>query len=217
MRLGKNLWMAAAVVVAALGATTVMTQTLTARAAAMQAAPAASRVGVVDLQRLINSLRELEDRNKELDRVAEDYNRGLDELQARLRAIEVDLKDNIPATDKRARAAKLAERMEVSTLLEARQRTSQQLFDMRRAEVIRELYNKAGKAISDMGEREGYDLILLDERSIPVAENTGMRDLMQQILAKRVLYARNTMDLTDRLVTFMNNEYAAGASRPSGQ
>jgi Skp family chaperone for outer membrane proteins len=172
-------------------------------------APAPVSVAVVDLQRLINSLVELADRNKELDIIGADFNAKIDELTVRAKAIEAELKDVIPKDNRQARAAKNAELIELQTQLDARKRVSTSLFDLRRADVIRELYAKASKNVADFAARDGYDIILLDDRSISISETGSMNSLMQQILAKRVLHAASTIDLTDRMITQMNNDYAA--------
>lgn len=190
--------------------TIALTRTTIARPAPSQA-PTPVSVAVVDFQKLINGLKELEDRNKELDAIAADFNTKVDELSVRVKALEAELKDNVPKDNRQLRAAKNAELIELQTQLDARRRVSTSLFDLRKADVIRELYAKASKNVTEFAQQQGYDLVLLDDRSITISETGSMNSLMQQILAKRVLHASSTIDLTDRMITQMNNDYAAKA------
>lgn len=190
--------------------TIALTRSTIARPAPSQA-PTPVSVAVVDFQKLINGLKELEDRNKELDVIFAQYNANIDELTQRAKALEAELKDNVPKENRKLRAAKNAELIEVQTQLEARRRVSLSLVDLQKADVIRELYAKASKNVAEFAQQQGYDLILLDDRSITISETGSMNALMQQILAKRVLHASSTIDLTDRMITQMNNDYAAKA------
>ena len=55
--------------------------------------------------------------------------------------------------------------------------------------------------------------MLLDDRPIQMPETGSVKDYNDVIQRKRVLFAREGMDITDQLITVMNNEYAASLKK----
>ncbi|HYF13945.1 MAG TPA: OmpH family outer membrane protein [Phycisphaerales bacterium] len=184
--------------------------------AVREPAPSPNTVGIVDLETLMNGLQELKDRNAVLDRVKDEYREQLNKLNEEIKTIEAQLKDNIPKDDRRLRASKAAELVEKRNLFDFRKKSFETLVEMQAAEIIRELYAKVNVSIGELAQREGYDLILLDDRRLVLSENATLERLNNEILSKRVLFARPDMDLTQRLMTILNNDYAANGTKPQG-
>ena len=65
-------------------------------------------------------------------------------------------------------------------------------------------------AVAALAKKDGFDLILLDDRSINVPDDASYAEVNNTILNKRVLFASDTIDLTQRLITMMNNDFSAG-------
>jgi Skp family chaperone for outer membrane proteins len=184
--------------------------------AVREPAPSPNAVGIVDLETLMNGLQELKDRNSSLDRVKDEYRDQLKKLDDEIKALDAQLKDNIPKDDRRQRIAKSAELIEKRNLFDFRKKSFETQVEMQAAEIIRELYAKVSVAIGEMAQREGYDLILLDDRRLVLSENATLERLNNEILSKRVLFAKPDLDLTQRLMTILNNDYAANGTKPQG-
>jgi len=70
--------------------------------------------------------------------------------------------------------------------------------------------------VDAFAKQEGFDIVMLDDRAMQLPSQASMRDFNQIIVNKRVLFAREGLDVTDRLVTVMNNDYAASVKGKAG-
>lgn len=187
----------------------IVTSLAGASARASSAAPAPSVVGLLDLARLMNSLQELKDRNDITMVKGKGMKEKLEELTNQLKAIDAELKDVIPKDDKSKRIEKAAQKYELEVTLEARVKAYQRLLDLDHGDILRDLYPKVTQAIKDFAQKNSLDMVLLDDRAIQMPESGAVKDYNEVIQRKRVLFAKDGLDVTDQLVTMMNNEYTA--------
>ncbi|HAW96156.1 MAG: hypothetical protein CMJ29_10650 [Phycisphaerae bacterium] len=75
---------------------------------------------------------------------------------------------------------------------------------------IRSIYEKIKDAANTMADERGLDLILVDDSVVPIPEDT--QDILAQISSRRVLFAREQLDITNALIAEMNTAYRAGGS-----
>lgn len=209
-RWGRSMLGAAVIALGLVGATSVYTR---AQGGAPQASAAPTRVALVDLERLMAGLNELKERNKVADATREGYFQELKKIQEEIKTMEIDLKDNIPRDATQERMNKRADLLEKRQLLEFRTKRYDTLWDQQLGVIIRDLYGKTTRQIDAFAKREGFDLVLLDDRAIKLPDEAGMKDVNSLILNKRVLFASDALDITDRLVQVMNNEFAAGGDK----
>ncbi len=179
---------------------------------ATAAAPAPSAVALVDIARVINGLHEMAERNAVIKAKGEQLADQLRTTDDEIKKIEDDLKNKIPPKDFAARAEAIGRAYEFKALLDTRKKIFQRQFDVMNGDATHELYEKAMAAIDAFARREGYDLVLFDDRALKlpdlgVATNSELNSLLE---ARRVFYARDGMDITDRIVTWMNQQYASG-------
>jgi hypothetical protein len=74
------------------------------------------------------------------------------------------------------------------------------------------LYDKSLAAIDTFAKKEGFDLVLVDDRAIvmPPMGSSTEREVNGLANTREVLFARDGLDVTDRLISWMNTAYAAG-------
>jgi Skp family chaperone for outer membrane proteins len=68
-------------------------------------------------------------------------------------------------------------------------------------QMYEEITAKVGKVSKDMG----YEIVLFRERGAIQSDNT--QDLLRQIASRKVLYADESVDITDSVLTRMNEDY----------
>jgi Skp family chaperone for outer membrane proteins len=168
-------------------------------------------VGIVNLEEVMKKLTEAEDLRKQLGDVAKKREDELVELDKKVKALEEEVK-LIPDGAK-DRFEKIAAREEAKLMGRARQSAYQELMDLDSGEVVRRMYMKIVDAVEVFAKKEGYELILLDDRLIKLPEVGKVNTMNAAIQARRVLFAENAIDITDRVVTLMNAEYKAPAKR----
>lgn len=169
-----------------------------------------TRIGIVDLERLINGLRETEARNRELEERAANWQKELNEVVTRLKDVENQLNNVLPRGDSPERRAKARELFELQSQAETRRRFFQQMIEAERGEIIRVMYEKVQAAVAAVAQAGAYDIVLLDDRKIDIPSLTRLEQVNTIIQNKKVIWAGNALDLTDQVLTRMNNDYAAG-------
>lgn len=176
---------------------------------ATQAQP--TKVGLVDMTVLINELDELKDRNAGTTQLREQYQKELTAEEQQIKLLEDDVKTGAQAGQTMAQIDKVANLQERKAMLKLRADKNQSVLELRNTQNIRELYTKALTAIDQVAKMDGYDLVLLDDRPVQLSPGGNSAVLNDEILKKRVLFANNAnVDITQRILTVMQNDYAAG-------
>ncbi len=174
---------------------------------------APTSIAVLDLARVMNSLNELKDRNDQTLVKGKGMKEKLDEIANQIKAIDAELKDVIPKDDKSRRLERLAQKFELEATLEARAKGYNRMIDLDHGDILNDLYPKAMAAAKDFALKNGYDLVMMDDRPIPMPEAGSVKDYNDVIQRKRVLFARDGMEITDPVITLMNNEYTASVKK----
>lgn len=198
------------VAVCALGITIGSTwHTAVANPARTVASPTA--VAVIDINRVIQGLAEFSETVARLENEIRSSERSIQELTARMRTIEAELE----TLDRNghAFASKWLERLELQSNRETRAKNINQRLDLLRGEAMRSIYLKISDATVRLGESEGWDLILLDDRSlVQLADEAGLitgTRMNDFVINRRTLHVSPRADVTDQIITMMNNEYKA--------
>lgn len=170
-------------------------------------------VAVVDLNRLMEGLAEYQEITRRIVAEAEAANRSLEELKGRIDRLDQEL-DTLKDRKSEAWVNNRLEKAELESVGKARVEILRHKRDLAIGEAMRTIYGKVTDAVTRVGETDGWDLIMLDDRDLLPAPKedrlvTGP-DMNQYAVNRRVLYAGPRADITDQLITMMNNEFKAG-------
>ncbi|MFG0242693.1 MAG: OmpH family outer membrane protein [Phycisphaerales bacterium JB054] len=171
------------------------------------AAPTA--VALVNVERALNELEELKALNKSLEVRATSRQDKLDTLKKEQESLQAELAE-LPSNNKERQREIRARMFELNETIKARYNAYQTLIDIEKGEIIAPLYAKLLTAVQEVSVKEGYELVLFDDRSlkIPNGVQSVVNDAIQQ---KSVLFASDRIDITDQVVLQMNNKFQAGA------
>ena len=164
-------------------------------------------IATVDIMSIIDGLNEREVLESQLDDRMVDRKAKLDEVLEQLKVLDADINMLTRGTDEYRE--KLREGMEKQALAEARNKALSQIASIDLGEVMAGLYMKVETAIQDIAEREGYDIVLFDDTSFDIPEGAPNADVVRAIITKSVIYRHDSIDITQQVVTLMNNEYSA--------
>jgi Skp family chaperone for outer membrane proteins len=182
---------------------------LSAAAGHLMAAPTA--VATVQLDKAMNALAlraaaeaELRIQGEQLDKERERRAQAIQDFDERI-ANEVD-----PALKKDLVDQKALQAIEFQWWLEF----AKQQIDVERALRFKSIYSEIRKEIRLFAGVQGYDLVLVDDSdgepdwddSLKIAREVQVR---QDILKRRVLYAAETVDITEQIIIRMNNAFNA--------
>lgn len=173
--------------------------------------PAPSVIGLIDLTLVTKGLNEIKDRNAQLNTKAAEYQKQLDDLSAQLIKINEDLK-LLPA-DSKERRPLVFKGLELEQNAKAKQQVLRKTVELDAGEILSDMYKRVTETAAKVAEKDGYSLVLLDDRSVSLPKDAPDEEVNRAIFAKRIIYAAESVDLTQRIITEMNNEYGAPVPR----
>lgn len=168
-------------------------------------------IATIDIVDVFEQLNERTTLEAQLKTRVEARQSQLDDINKRIQTIQADL-DPQTGTLKAGTddyKEKVREFMEQRAVAEARRNALQQIISIDQGALRRQLYTKIEAAIAKIADRDGIDLVILDDSGFPVPENAADNDVYRAIITKGVIYKHDSIDLTQRVITMMNNEYAA--------
>lgn len=163
------------------------------------------RIGLVDLEQLQKGLTESAQRNLALEQKKKDFQQELDQANAKIKQMNEEF--SLLPEDDPAFTQRLIDLAELDGRTKAKAQLYQSMLEREQAKLLREMYDKITAAIGDLAEKDGYDLVLLDDRKITIPPNYNADQVNASILQKRLLYAGGADDLTDQIITKMNAEF----------
>lgn len=176
-------------------------------AAAASLAPAPSTVAVVDLGRIFNSLNAWTAFQEAKVEMAKEAQEEAMAQRERIEELQADLED-FPEASERHRSALLALQLaaiEFEASLTFRERQLQRF----ESKSIRNLYESIRLGAAKFAEDNGYDMVIVDDGVDAIPEDAP--DPIAMISSRRVLFARDRLDVTDALIAAMNAAYRSGS------
>lgn len=168
-------------------------------------------VATLDIVEVFEKLNERTVLEGQLEARVKQRQSQLDEVNKNIQAIQADLDPKTgtlkPGTDEYKE--RVRQFMEQRAVAEARRNALQQIISLDQGGVRRQLYQKIRDAVAKVAQRDGIDIVVLDDSQFPVPENNPDDDVYRAIITKGVLYRHESIDLTQRVITLMNNEYTA--------
>tara|TARA_R110000744_G_C19350262_1_gene560336 strand:+ start:1883 stop:2497 length:615 start_codon:yes stop_codon:yes gene_type:complete len=179
------------------------------RADATSARPPAqpTAVAVIDIVDIIDGLNEREVLKKELNARMEARQATLDEVLKELEILNEDIKMLKRGTPEHRE--KLREGLEKQAVAKARREALSQIVSIDTGSVMAGLYKKVEAAIKNIAEREGYDIVLFDDSKFEIPDGAPDPEVYRAIITKSVIYRHDSIDITQQVITLMNNEYSA--------
>ena len=178
------------------------------------AAPEPTIVVCVQFQTLWGSLKARAEVEAELKRRGDTLQEELDRRRAAIEALEAER----DAAVGEAQKTQLTEQIDIARLTVQywHEITSRAVRD-EEARRIRGLYQEIIKAVDELAELEGYDLVLLNDAGTEFKVDAQSRvpvqaQVFQQIGSRKILYADKRIDITGDLVDRMNNAWRAAAA-----
>lgn len=178
-------------------------------AGALSSAPTV--VATVDVDAVSQGIQEFQDRAAEVRTLVQARADEITALQERITTIQTELQTL--ADDQQDRRIEL---LIEGRIAQSDLQTKQQIYTeeraLKEAAITESVYGKIMDATQRVAERDGVDLVLFNDVSISVesARGQGLQGMLAAIRERKVLYVREGVDLTESVLTLMNNEYAAG-------
>ncbi len=160
-------------------------------------------IGVVDLEKVFNNL---ESRSNLVQRIEEMQAGMMDEatgMQEELEMLSAELESLSPGS--KAMIEMNDKAISISGRLRAFETYGALLVERERAADLRDSYDMIRAEAGSLSKIMGIDLVLLND-SIPTVDLADASGTLQQISARRVLWASETIDITDELIERLNGQ-----------
>lgn len=164
-------------------------------------------VALVNLERLVNGLDERASREGELQTYFEELQTKLDEISEQINQKQEELQIFQPGSPE-AQETRL-ELLRLEMRARGEQQISEALLQQRTAEMQVDIFDKIRETIQRLAERRGYELVLSHDGEVQL-QSRDIESVQKAIAQRRVLWAKDALDITDELMRMMNNEWAAG-------
>lgn len=183
-------------------------------AAAPARAPQPSAVALVNIVKLVESLDEYRAANMELGQRKDERQAQLNARGKEIEKVQEEL-DILPPENIARRRELVAQGIQLQAAYDAAGQALQRIMDLEQGDIAKRLYDKALTSIDRVAKREGYDLVLFDDRPVAIPDNLTDREVNGIIRSKRILFASERSEITGLVVAEMNNQYKAGPSSRS--
>lgn len=165
-----------------------------------------ARVGVIDLEKVFNSLDRYVDAQARLKETVAALEQQVADGEKAVKDLESELDSYQPGSD--AQAAAIQKLQAAVGEFRATQQFVAAKIEMEQAKALRDTYIAIKDAARRFAETTGYDYVMLDD-SVVTMDPASAQKTMSQISARRFIYANPKSDVTGQLVAFMNGEWKA--------
>jgi Skp family chaperone for outer membrane proteins len=177
--------------------------------ASVMAPPTSPVIATLDLEQVVQALNERKDKETALQSSLGDAKAKVDRLGEEVKNERARVENMVAGPD-RDRAIK--EFREKAIRAEFETQYAQKLLVEMQGEMLRDLYLKISETSARLARKNGYSLVLASDQSVQIPKGDP-QDITRAIALRRMIYVDGALDITQELVTMMNNEYAAGGKR----
>lgn len=164
-----------------------------------------SRIAVVNVDRVFNNLAERRAVGSEIQAQAEALQQEGRDRRQELEDLQEDFQLLAEGSDE---ATGVREQLEQKAVeFDVWQQVSQRRLETEQALRVGAIYRKINDTVEQIADREGYDLVLFDEDVPDFSGAQNQQQVAGRIQNRKVLYANDRLDISDRVLQRMNNAY----------
>lgn len=166
-------------------------------------------IAVVDLQAVVAGLDERTNKDAEFQNKGKELQGALDKKKKDWE----DTKSQVEATTDKIQRLNLQKKAYLQEQeLKFETEFSQQQLDLLYGDLLRDLHGKITVAVTKLAKQNGYTMVLASDEAASIPSG-GRTEVTRAIGMKRMLYVEDSHDITQEVITLMNNEFVAGGGK----
>lgn len=174
-------------------------------------------VAVVDLEKVFNTIESHDAREAKLEATTNEFTAKLTDLEEAVKELQGELDSFQPGSQS---ALELQGRVQAAVgEYKAFEQFVRLKLESEKARAMRDTYLEIRDGTKRFATERSIDFVLLDD-SIPELERANSQRTVQQISARRILFANTEFDISDDLIAYLNAEFkgnsTAGTPASSG-
>lgn len=171
-----------------------------------------ARIAVVDLERTILASDEYACLNRRVDALGARLDEEAEGMRAEVEQKQADL-DFLPAGSPNHEAAS-REALRLVHKYRGFVEYAGTRLQQERSAALANVYARVREAARTICDRENVDVVFVDDTVVPLPPTGSEEEMMRQISARRMLHARDGVDVTDDLIAEMNASFDARGGCP---
>jgi Skp family chaperone for outer membrane proteins len=200
----------ALMIVGGLATASIVMSTLSSSAAAASAAPAPAGsptgpavVAVVDLERVFEEINLRDMADAALQQLADQLQADVESAKQAADLARADMEVFAPDSVEHREAQRKA--LVAVTEYQAQVQFVGERLNAQKARTLVDMYVAVKSAIATVSQQHNYDLVLLDDSKVDIPPGDETQ-VLQHITARRILYANGALDITDQIISAMNQQ-----------
>ncbi len=169
-----------------------------------------TRIAVVDLSYLFQNYEKLEDLRQNIKTAAEDAQVKAKGYIERARSIEEQLKSGDFENGSSEFIERENEVIKLASRFEMFKATTTKDLKKKDAQILKAVYDDVRQAVALFAEQNGYSLVLQTNREITASEDKAK---VAQKLGQPVFHNHRADDITDGVLAYLSQEYAANGAQ----
>lgn len=186
----------------------------TATYAQAEKAQMAHKVGLIDMAHLFKEYKRFSDEREVLKGEIAKTDEKAKAMGAQIQTLAKQLKSGNIAQDSPDYQRIETQMLKLKSDFDIFRQQAQREFLKKESEIYKEIYVEVSAAVEQYAKFYKYTLVLRFSRN-SVNDSTDPRELIQN-MNNLVIYHREEFDITDRVLTFLNQRYEAQAKKTSG-
>lgn len=176
------------------------------REAAPVMSPVPTVIAVVDINKVLQGLNQRNTMLEDLRKRVDEHKTKTETSRTSLAAEETKIKSMAEGPAKLAAMKTFRE-----NFLRARfeKDYNESLLNESEVEMLHDLYAKIDAAAETLAKQNGWHMVLASDERIEIPKSS-VEEMSQTIKLKRMLFVDPTLDVTADIITYMNNQFAAG-------
>ncbi|MBS0190690.1 MAG: OmpH family outer membrane protein [Phycisphaerales bacterium] len=174
-------------------------------------ADGSSKVALVNIEKILNSLDEVKIAQTRIQASGTQRQNEINELNKQIKEAN-DKLDLMPLNDvnRRDEAVKL---MQLNAIAAAKAQAYQAIINIEKGDLFKDAHGHIMDACKQYAEKNGIELVMVDDRVLQFLENDPVEKVSSLIAQKRILYGAPSIDITDAILTMMNNQFQANGGK----
>ncbi|MEX2672009.1 MAG: OmpH family outer membrane protein [Phycisphaeraceae bacterium] len=164
-----------------------------------------TRVAVVGVEQVFNNLAERRAVEADIQSQIEALQKEQQDRRTEIQDLENDYSILADGSDAAQQVREELESKLVS--YEVWQQVSSRKMESERAIRISSIYRKMLNTIEQVAEREGYDMVMFRDEVPEFRRAQDQQQIAAMIQSRKLLYATDELDISDRVLQRMNNEF----------
>jgi outer membrane protein len=167
-------------------------------------------LGLINIEKVINTLDELKDLQTRVDGVVATRRKLVDDMSSQVEKMQGEIR--LMPEGSAQRIAKSRELQELTFKLRVETEVAVAIIDSEKGGIYADLFRKITESSQRFAERNGFDMILSSDAIAETPRGGTEAQIKGFIVSRRVIFNSPSIDVTDQLITMMNNEYKSNAN-----